>query len=169
MLNKTKQNSPSNTSFIFWQNWLFYSSLVIAFAGIIFALFGSSSLFVPYHNVLARALWHQQNIPSEVMPFFGFVCGPAGATIACCYLLLAYIARYPFKRKERWARNSIILAFGAWFIFDSAVSIYYGVYFQVVILNGLSFFQKALPLIFTWKHFKSSASINTDKALIESI
>ncbi|MES2593088.1 MAG: hypothetical protein V4608_14490 [Bacteroidota bacterium] len=160
MLNKTKQFPSSNTSFSFWQNWLFYSSLVIAFTGIIFALCGASLLFSPYHNVFARIFWHQPNIPKEVMPFFGFVCGPAGATIACCYILLAYIAHYPFKRKERWARNSIIIAFGGWFIVDSAISVYYGVYFQVIILNSLSFLQKALPVIFTWKHFKINTSSN---------
>ncbi len=141
-------------SFVFWQRWLFYSSLLFALFGIVFAVYGNNPFFLPYNNALAHIFWSSDNIPVDVEPFKGFVWGPLGATIACCYILLAFIAWFPFKRKELWARNAIIVAFGIWVILDSAVCIYYGVYFQVYIINAFSVLIKGLPIIFTWKEFK---------------
>lgn len=144
-------------SFLFWQRWLFYTSLLFALFGIVFAVYGNNPLFLPYNRALAQIFWQSSEVPAEVAPFRAFIWGPLGGTIACCYLLLAYIARYPFRRKERWARNAVIVAFGTWIILDSVVSIYYGVYFQVYIINAFSFLVKALPLIFTWKDFRKPA------------
>lgn len=143
-------------TFNFWQKWLFYSSLLFALFGIVFALYGNNPLFMPYNDALARIFWHQQSIPETAASFRAFIWAPLGATISCCYILLAFIAQYPFKRKEMWARNAIIVAFGTWILIDSLACLYYGAYFQVYIINAFSFLQKALPIIFTWKAFKKS-------------
>ncbi|SDD19885.1 hypothetical protein [Williamwhitmania taraxaci] len=141
-------------SFIFWQKWLMYSSLLFALFGIVIALYGANPFFAQYNNALASIFWHVSEMPTEVEPFRAFISGPLGGTIASCYILLAYIAWGPFKRKETWARNAILFAFGTWFILDSAICLYSGVYFQVYLVNAFSFLQKALPIIFTWKYFK---------------
>ncbi len=145
----------NNRRFHFWQQWLFYSSLLFAAAGLVLALLGNNPLFRPYHRMLAEIFFHQNVFPEETHRLYTFVMGPMGATIAGSYILLAYIARYPFKRKEKWAREAIIAAFAVWFITDAIVSFYYGVLFQVLVLHLLiSVPQKALPLIFTWKEFE---------------
>lgn len=141
-------------SFIFWQRWLFCSSLLFALFGIVLAVYGKNPFFLPYNKALAHIFWLSDNTPAKIEPYSSFISGPLGATIACCYILLAFIAWFPFKRKELWARNAIIVAFGIWVILDSAVCIYYGVYFQVYIINAFSVLQKGLPIIFTWKEFK---------------
>ncbi|NEW84695.1 MAG: hypothetical protein GZ094_20330 [Mariniphaga sp.] len=141
-------------SFIFWQKWLFYSSLLFGLFGIVFAIYGANPLFTPYNKALASIFWQVSEIPPEVEPFRAFIWGPLGGTIACCYILLAYIAWIPFRKKEIWARNAILVAFGTWILLDSAICIYYGAYFQIYIINAFSFLQKALPIIFTWKDFK---------------
>jgi hypothetical protein len=140
-------------SFIFWQRWLFYSSLLCALFGVVLAIHGDNLFFLPYNQAIAFLFWHQPDVPPGVEPFRSFVRGPLGGTIACAYILLAFIAYYPFKRKEKWARNAIMLAFGTWIILDSAVCMYHGVYFQVYLINFLSLLQKLLPIIFTWKDF----------------
>jgi hypothetical protein len=142
--------------FHFWQQWLFYSSILFALFGVTLALFGNNPLFEPYHRMLAMIFYEQETFPENVHELYKFVMGPMGANIAGFYLLLAYIARYPFKRRERWAQKAIIVAFGAWFIIDAIVSFYYGVLFQVLALHlFVSVPQKALPLIFTWKMFEN--------------
>jgi len=146
-------------SFIFWQRWLFYSSLVFAIFGIAFAVYGSNPLFLPYNNALAGVFGFGKTIPDSIEPFRAFIWGPLGATIACCYILLAFIAWYPFQRKERWARNAILVAFGVWVVLDSAVCLNSGVYFQIFLINGFSILIKALPLIFTWKEFQKGARV----------
>ncbi len=144
-------------SFLFWQRWLFYSSLLFALFGIVFAVYGNNPLFAPYNKALALIFWHASDIPLNAELFRIFIWGPLGGTIACCYIFLAFIAKYPFKRKEIWSRNAIIVAFGTWIILDSAVCLYYGVYFQIYIINIFSLIQKALPIIFTWNDFKKHA------------
>lgn len=141
------------SNFNFWQKWLFYSSLLFAMFGIVFALYGNNPFFLPYTKALAKVFWHSTNFPTGVEPFRAFVWGPLGATIACCYILLAFIARFPFKRKEIWARNAIALAFGIWVLLDSLVCVFYGVYFQIYLINMVSILQKGLPLYFTWREF----------------
>lgn len=143
-------------SFIFWQRWLSYSSLLFALFGIVFAVYGNNPFFMPYNKALAHIFWMSDNIPVEIVPFKAFIWGPLGGTIACCYILLAFIAWFPFRRKERWARNAIIVAFGVWVVLDSAICLYYGVYFQIYIINAFSILVKALPIIFTWREFKKA-------------
>ena len=139
--------------FSFWQQWLFYSSLLFAAAGLAFAIFGNSFIFNQYNAMLDKIFWPGMVIPSQAAKFRAFIYGPLGGTIACCYILLAFIARYPFNEKKRWARNAIIIAFGVWVITDSAVCIYFKVFPQVYIINTISIIVKALPIIFTWKFF----------------
>lgn len=148
-------------SFIFWQRWLLYSSLLFAMFGIALAVFSRNSLFLPYNNALAHIFAFGNSLPASIEPFRAFMWGPMGATIACSYILLAFIVWFPFQRKERWARNAIIVAFGVWLVIDSAVCFNSGVYFQIYLINGFSILIKALPLIFTWKEFKKVASVLT--------
>ncbi|MDP3555930.1 MAG: hypothetical protein Q8T03_01075 [Bacteroidota bacterium] len=147
-------NHFKDNQFLFWQRWLFYSSLIFALAGIAFALFGNNLSFLPYEKMVANALWHSSEFPPEADVFRAFVYLPFGGTIACCYILLAFIAWYPFKEKKVWARNAIIIAFSFWVIIDSLGCLYFKVYQQIYIINAFSIMVKALPILFTWKDFK---------------
>jgi hypothetical protein len=143
------------SNFIFWQKWLFYSSLFFALAGIGFAFFGKSFLFQPYEQMLASAFWKSKVFPPDAEIFRAFIYIPFGGTISCCYILLAFIAYYPFKEKKIWARNAIIVAYGVWVIIDSGACIYFGIFGQIYIINAFSIITKALPIIFTWRDFKT--------------
>ncbi|HEV7231075.1 MAG TPA: hypothetical protein VGO45_07100, partial [Bacteroidia bacterium] len=141
----------SGRSFLFWQKWLFCSSLLFALYGVVFAFCENNVLLLSYDKMLARILWHREQFPPEAEPFRMFIYGPLGGTIACCYILLAFIAWYPFREKRVWARNAIVFAFGVWVVIDSALCFCFGVYPQIILINGFSILVKALPLIFTWK------------------
>jgi len=139
--------------FSFWQQWLFYSSILFALFGIVFAVYGDNPLFRYYNDSLATIFWNQDKLSGSSESFRKFIWAPLGGTIACCYILLAWIARYPFLKKEKWAWWATATAFTTWIIIDSTVSLYYGVYFQVWLINAFSFLVKALPLAFTYKDF----------------
>ncbi len=158
-MNSINLTTTKDSSFLFWQKWLFYTSWGFALAGISFALFGNNFLFQPYNTMLAKLFWHSTTFPPDADRFRSFIYAPLGGTIACCYILLAFIARYPFKNKERWARNAIILAFSVWVLIDSSVCIYFGAYPQVYFINLFSITIKAVPVIFTWKQFSSHRSL----------
>lgn len=155
----------SDDQFLFWQKWLYYSSLIFAIIGIVLALFGNSFLFEPYNTMLANLLWHRSLFPVETIAFRSLMYALLGGTMACCYLLLAFIAKYPFKNKEQWARNAIIIAFSVWVLIDSTACIYFGIYPQVYLINAFSILIKALPLIFTWKHFNKQTTIHATNIL----
>lgn len=144
----------SEKRFDFWQKWLLYSSLLFAVFGITLAVYGDAALFRPYISLLARTFWRQETFPPGTDAFRALASGPLGGTIACAYILLAFLAAHPFKKRERWARNAIIFAFGIWFILDTAVCLYYQIWIQALGINLFSFLQKALPLAFTWNDFK---------------
>jgi hypothetical protein len=153
-----KLNSTER-SFIFWQKWLLYTSIASVITGIAIALFGNNILFQPHYKLLAHVFWNSSVFPTEVEQFRMFMSRPLGGTIACCYIMLTFIVQYPFKNKEPWARNAIIAAFGGWVIIDSSVCIFYGVYAQVYLINAFSIIVKALPILFTWKHFKQNHNV----------
>jgi hypothetical protein len=139
--------------FLFWQRWLFVSSLLFAAFGVEFALFGDRFPLTLYNHLVARSLWGADGFPPDAEIFRAFIYGPFGGTIACCYILLAFIAWRPFKERQPWARNAIMAAFGTWVVIDSALCIRYGVHFQIYAINAFSILVKALPIIFTWKDF----------------
>lgn len=151
------KNQLSEKKFLFWQQWLFYSSLLFAVFGVVLAVYGDNPLFRPYNRLLAEIFFDEPDFPEKADLFRAFTLGPLGGTIACCYILLAFMARFPFRNKEKWSRDAIVAAFGIWFILDSAVCLYYQVDIQAYAVNGLSLLQKALPLAFTWKYFRGSS------------
>ena len=150
------ENHFNSNKFLFWQKWLFYSSLLFALFGIAFALPGIFSLFLPYDKMIANALWNSTEFPVEATTFRNFICIPFGGTIACCYILLAFIAWYPFKEKKAWARNAIIIAFSLWVVIDSLGCLYFKIYPQIYIINAFSIIVKTLPIVFTWNDFSHS-------------
>jgi hypothetical protein len=101
---------------------------------------------------LAHIFGFGEYIPSQLEPFRTFIWGPLGGTIACCYILLAFIAWFPFQRKVSWARNAFISAFGDWIILDSVVCFRCGVCFQIYLIIAFSFSQNGLPIVFTFNN-----------------
>ena len=152
--------SFKQSHFLFWQKWLFYSSLLFAAYGVVFAFYGKNMLFLPYDEMVAKVFWQKTEFPPAAEPYRAFIYGPLGGTIACCYILLAFIARYPFKEKQVWSRNAIMTAFAVWVVIDSSLCISFGVYPQVYLINAFSICVKALPLIFTWTDFKRQSTVD---------
>jgi hypothetical protein len=140
-------------TFFFWQRWLLYTSIFFALSGVIYAFFGQATFFNSYHNLLAEKLYGQNALPAQVESFRQFAAGPIGATVAAAYILLAYIVHQPFKNKERWSWNAIAISFTVWFIVDSIICIYKGIYIQAFLMNGFSYLIKIIPLVLTRKYF----------------
>jgi hypothetical protein len=63
-------------SIIFWQRWLFYSSLLFAMFGIAFAVYGNNPLFLPYNNALAEIFGFGKSMSAAIEPFRAFIGVP---------------------------------------------------------------------------------------------
>lgn len=140
--------------FYFWQMWLFYSSIIFAFFGLLLIICGTQSIFKYYYLAISNLLFNRDELPKDVEIFRKLWVGVVGGTMVACYSLLAFVAYYPFKEKQKWAQTAIIFSFIPWFILDSYMCYLSGVYFQIYLFNAFSILVKALPIVFTWKDFR---------------
>ena len=71
-------------------------------------------------------------------------------------VFLASVAAIPFRRRERWAWNCIVLGILFWYVPDTGFSLQAGVMFNAAVNTALLALI-ALPLVFTRRNFSSSA------------
>ncbi len=96
--------------------------------------------------------WPDNKISEETMHYKAWVSSVLGSVIASWGLLIAFIAYFPFKLREKWAWKSIAVAVIFWFVVDTACSLYYRVPINAV-FNLFTFILLAVPLLMTRKHF----------------
>ena len=135
---------------MFWQKWLFVLSLVIAVFGVLLALFSETPAFSIFHQQIDPAFFRAPD--AEVMHFQQFIYGLLGATMAGWGVFMAFIAHYPFRKKEKWAWVCIAMGVLVWYVVDTSISLSFGVMFNAA-FNTVVLILVALPLGFTWKDF----------------
>lgn len=142
------------TSFNFWQKWLVVINIIFIIFGFLVAFAGDSLLF-EMHNTQTKAIFfHGQELSTEAQQLKQFLFGIIGGTMAGFHLMMVYIALYPFKKKEKWAYNSLLYGLLIWFFIDSGLSIYHGAIHNVYLVNIVALLGIGIPLLFTWKDFR---------------
>jgi len=139
-------------SFSFWQRWLFAFSLIVIVFGLGMALLNRTPLFAIFDGQVNPVFWRADSLPAGVNPFQGWIYGVLGATMAGWGVFLAFIARYPFRNRERWAWNALLMGLSLWYLTDTAISFYFGVVFNAI-FNTVIFILAILPLFFTRREF----------------
>ncbi len=140
--------------FSFCQKWLTGVGLYLAVFGLILAVFPQSGLMnLVFNDRIDPGFWPDGFLPENAKNFQAWIYGVLGATVLGWGLLLAFIAYYPFKAKEKWAWNSLAAAIGFWFVVDTPISAMYGVGFNVL-FNTLILIVVAVPLALTRSQFR---------------
>ncbi len=139
-------------SFLFWQRWLFVFAMIVTIFGLAMAVFNRTPLFAFFDSQVNPAFWGNTPMLPEVNGFQGWIYGVLGATMAGWGTILAFIIRYPFLARDRWAWNAVAFGLSLWYATDTALSLHYGVVFNAV-FNTVVFFAAALPLAFTRQEF----------------
>jgi len=67
-------------------------------------------------------------------------------------VMLAYIANFPFRKRETWSWKCLVAGLTVWYLLDSGLSIYFKVYFNAIFNTGLLILA-AFPLVSTRKSF----------------
>jgi hypothetical protein len=106
-------------------------------------------LFNQYINPI---FWDVTELPNNALKFQNWIYGVLGAVIAGWGTLIAFWAHYPFKSREKWAWNGLVLGTVIWYCADTAISVLHGVIFNVL-FNTVILFLLAAPLVFTKKYF----------------
>jgi len=140
-------------NFTFWQRWLFIVTIFIAVFGLLLALFNQKPVFdLLFNNQINPAFWGVPRVPLDIVAFQGWIYGVLGATVCGWGVMMAFIAHYPFRRREKWARNCLALGLIAWYLVDTALSIYFGVTFNAL-FNTVLVLAAMPPIYFTRKVF----------------
>jgi hypothetical protein len=141
--------------FKFWQRWLFGVSLVLIVFGLALAFFNQTATFdLLFNDRINPMFWGGKDATADVAAFQGWIYGVLGATVAGWGITMAFIARYPFARREKWAWDCLATGLLVWFVADTALSLRFGVIFNAL-FNLLLFVAAGLPLAFTRGAFGS--------------
>lgn len=144
-------------AFSFWQRWLLIVGIIITVFGIVMVLISGTPLFDLFNQQIDPAFWGMNAVDNAAKQFQQWIYGVWGATIAGWGIFVTNIARYPFNKKERWARNCIVWGLVVWFVLDTSLSFFHKVYFNVA-FNTALFVLIMLPVIFTRKVFVERSS-----------
>ena len=141
--------------FVFWQRWLFGVGIYLAVFGAVLAFFPHSALIDWAFNNQINPLF---NLTSDGLRFQAWIYGVLGATMGGWGMMIAFMAHFPFRRKEPWAWNGLVTALSFWFIVDQIISGYHGVIFNMV-FNTLLYTVLILPLLMTRNFFNHKGSL----------
>jgi hypothetical protein len=141
-------------SFNFWRIWLFIVAVVIAVFGVLMAFLNQTAIFAIFNREINAVFWPSGEIGRGLPQFQSWVYGVWGATVAGMGIFAAYVAHYPFARREKWARQCLAAGTGVWYVLDTYISLASGVIFNAL-FNTVIFLLIAVPLGFTWKEFKA--------------
>lgn len=138
--------------FTFWLRWLFVVGVIICVFGIIMAFLSGTVLFRPFDRQINSVFWGNGSVDSATKEYQQWIMGVLGATMASWGIFVLFIAHYPFRQKEKWSWNCLMLGLLVWFLIDSSISLYFRVYFNAI-FNTALFVLVILPLAFTRRHF----------------
>ena len=113
--------------FEFWQQWLVIANIILIVFGLLVAFAGNSVLFSLHNAKSLEVFFNGQVQEPAFLLYKKWIFGVVGGTIAGFHLLMYFIARYPFRQKEKWAYKSLVYALLLWFLVDSGNIIYNGV------------------------------------------
>jgi hypothetical protein len=138
--------------FSFWQKWLFVIGLLITVFGIMMAFLNGTPLFALFNSQVDPAFWGTEGIAENARTFQQWIYGVLGATVAGWGIFMAFIAHYPFKRREKWSWTCLVVGLLLWYLVDTAISLNFRVYFNAV-FNTVLLILVMLPVILTRKYF----------------
>ncbi len=138
--------------FEFWQKWLFVVGVIITAFGVFMAFFSGTKLFFVFDSQINPVFWPSSPMSPEAALFQQWAYGVWGSTIAGWGVFVAFIAAYPFKNKEKWARSCLVVGLLVWFLPDTAISLSHKVYFNAI-FNAVVLLVAMLPVICTKKFF----------------
>ena len=137
---------------MFWSKFLYWFKLFEVAFGLLIAFFTPKWILPLYHTFVNRALWSTDHTPQVVESFHNSMFAILGATIAGSALAQAFIVKYAFAQKQKWAWSAMLWSLLVWVVPDTAFSLYYGNW-PNALFNVGPFLMIIIPLILTKKDF----------------
>ena len=128
-------------------SWIEIASWSFALLGLLLPLAFGSPMFTPYRQAVAGWAYGASSIPSTDETLLGLMLGITGGSVAGKWIVHAMLARGPLAEGQAWARDLTLRGLAAWFLVDSAASLWIGAAFNVVMINLLPLLLVGVPLI----------------------
>ena len=139
-----------------WRKWLFVVSLCMITFGLLLAFCSQTPLKDFVISKQVDPVFELDNLPDsikeKVKSYEAWMYGIVGAHVAAWGVLLAFVVHFAFKPDQRWAWRGIAVAITVWFVADTTVSAFYGVWFNVVFNTGI-FLAVWIPLLLAKRYF----------------
>ncbi|OGP50060.1 MAG: hypothetical protein A2Y79_00635 [Deltaproteobacteria bacterium RBG_13_43_22] len=142
-------------NFYFWQRWLLVVGIIVSLFGLFISFFSGTALFALFDSLINPVFWGAGPLPDDAKAFQKWIYGAWGATVAGWGIFIIFLARNPFKKKEKWSWHCLWSGLLLWFIVDTGFSAYFRVYMNVI-LNTFLFLAVLIPVFFTRKQFVRS-------------
>lgn len=140
--------------FEFWRKFLLVVSFVMIIMGLFIAFLNQTIFFDFIFNKNINTVFGlSENSTAGITQFQNWIYGVLGATIVGWGIIMFFVIKYGFREKQKWAWKSIAVGISVWFVIDTSLSIYFGVYFNAL-FNSILFLLFIIPLLFIKNYFK---------------
>lgn len=139
----------------FWDRWLFFVGWILVLFGLSLGFLNQTQFFdLAFNHQINSVFWPNGTPVESIEPFQAWIYGVLGFTVSGWGVFIVFLARHPFAKRERWARNCLFVGFTLWYLTDTAISLYFGVVFNAVFNTALAALV-FIPLAVTWREFDS--------------
>lgn len=139
-------------NFNLWQKWLLISGILVSVFGVMMVLNITAEGFDAKFDPV---FWSKETPDIQVRNYQQWIMGVLGSVMVSWGIFIGFIAAIPFKRKEKWSRNCLLIGILSWYILDTFISLTANVEFNAL-LNTVFAVILIMPIVFTFKKFKNS-------------
>jgi len=136
-----------------WDRWLMLVGWLLVVFGLLLGFLNQTHLFdLAFNRQIDSVFWPNGTAVESIEKFQAWIYGVLGFTVSGWGVFVIFLARHPFSKRERWARNCIFVGITLWYITDTAISLYFGVIFNAV-FNTVLAVLVYVPLVATRGEF----------------
>jgi hypothetical protein len=140
----------------FWSRWLTVAAVVVMTFDLALVLAAGSMQRV--FEALYFTSHTGASLAGDTAAYAAFLEGVLGAVMIGWAAGLLWIVAGPFRRGETWAWTALTVSIVAWFVPDTAFSLWTG-YWQNAVLNAVILLAFAIPLWATYRRFRSATHL----------
>lgn len=142
-----------DSTFKFWTQWLIIANIMTIIVGLLAAFAGNSIFFESYNTQTEAVFFEGQILSSETLALKNWLFGIIGGSIVGFHLLMIFIIKNAFAKREKWAYNALWIGLLSWFIIDSSITTHYKAYHNLYLINFVALILIGLPLVMTRRYF----------------
>jgi len=140
----------------FWDRWLLLVGWLLVTFGLSLGFFNQTPFFdLAFNRQIDSVFWPDGTLVESIEQFQAWIYGVLGVTVSGWGVFMIFLARHPFRKRQRWARNCVFTGITLWYITDTAISLYFGVIFNAVFNTTLAALVY-IPLVATWGEFNDA-------------